>query len=671
MSESIFNNAIDLTDVPQDQWRKLYIGNGYRNVFYTTDQNREGRIVLFGYDLAGNPKTFICPHKSWIKFRVKYNTDEKDIFGNFIETRYFKSSYERKKRLDDIGQSLWIVECLKPEQEFLQEMFYKDCLDESFNTQPMRMQCIDLETEVSDVFVKPNDATNRINMITIYDSLTEKFYTWSLQKTSIDFKEEPLCNYPKDKFVLFDDFNDNEEKMLEHFLSWIEDNYADVSTSWNGKAYDWPYLVRRIENTLGKNQAARLSPVGKYRIKEINHDNVRADVGAEIEVDISGLFIADGLVLYRDKFLMAPALDGGYNLSNVGEHEDLGKKIQYEGTLKDLYVKDWDKFYEYNVRDVDLCARIIDKKKLVVLARKVSGRGLCPYSTIYASISYLTGSLIAFSRDKMGAIFQSYLNRPNVKEEYEGAFVFPPVQGVYRGGIACVDFNSLYPSSIRASNMSIETYVGKVSRMNVLFDNADQRRAFNMEEYIDINDGSIETLWFYPANGGKRKEVKREDIVKLVNERCIYTRNNTLFLKHSVKQGVISAWCKHFYNLRKTTKKKGQALDLEIYKGNVPKDQIAKAKLDVQNLDADQHSLKIMLNSVYGMFGTNHSPIYSAHIAQSITRTGKFCNISASKFIKKRFKELFGITDDYVSVTSGDTDSVHGKTHVFIRSIKN
>ena len=162
MSEEIFNNAIDLTDVPQDQWRKFYIGNGYRNVVYMTDHNREGQIILFGYDLAGNSKTFICPWKSHFKFKVKYDTDEKDIFGNYIETRYFKSSYERKKRLEDLGQSLYIVECLKPEQEFLQEMFYKDCLDPSFNTQELRMQFIDIETEISDVFVKPSDATNSI-----------------------------------------------------------------------------------------------------------------------------------------------------------------------------------------------------------------------------------------------------------------------------------------------------------------------------------------------------------------------------------------------------------------------------------------------------------------------------------------------------------------------------
>jgi SAM-dependent methyltransferase len=110
---------------------------------------------------------------------------------------------------------------MKPEQEFLHEMFYKDCLDTVFNNQPVRIQYIDIETEISDVFVRAKDATNRINMITIYDSLTEKFYTWSLEHSEIDFREEPLCNYPKDKFVFFE-FANNESRLLEHFLDWIE-----------------------------------------------------------------------------------------------------------------------------------------------------------------------------------------------------------------------------------------------------------------------------------------------------------------------------------------------------------------------------------------------------------------------------------------------------------------
>ena len=658
MSESIFSNAIYLDEVPHDQW-KNYFGNGYRSVAYLTDHEKKGQIVFFGFDTVGNRKTYIIPWKSWIKYRVKYETPEKDIYENFVETKWYNSSFERKKRLDDIGSSLHIVECLRPEQEFLQEAFYKVALDPDFNKQDLRVQFIDIETEISEVFEKPADARNRINMITIYDSETQKYYTWSLEHAKIDFKEEPLCNYPKSKFVFYE-FHDNEERLLEHFLDWVEANYPDVSMGWNIKGYDWPYIVRRIENVLGKGAAARLSPVGKYRIKEINHDNERADVGAEIEVDIAGLFIADGLVLYRDKFHLAGGpLDGGHGLSNVGEHEGLGKKIQYKGTLKDLYLKDYQKFYEYNVRDVDLVVKIEEKCKMIALSRMVAGAGLCNYDTIYSSISYLIGSVTQFARLFMDRIFQSYLNVKKERESYEGAYVFEPIPGVYDGGIACVDFNSLYPSSIRVMNLSPETYVGKLSRiMDIDKLGGAWRVAFNSEGPIDLNDPTLDELWFYPQGDiKKRKKVKKEAIMKLLETKCIFTRNNTLFLKHSVKQGVVSGWCKHFYNLRKTTKKKMQALDLALYNGEIPKDKIAETKVEIQNLDAKQMAYKLAINSIYGILGTNHSPLYIVELAQTITRLGKFCNISASKFIAKTFKERFGADENYITAVSGDTDS--------------
>lgn len=670
MSESVFSKAIYLDEVPHDQW-KNYFGNGYRSVAYLTDHERKGQIVLFGFDTVGNRKTFIIPWKSWIKYRVKYETSEKDIYENYVETKWFNSSFDRKKRLDDIGSSLHIVECLRPEQEFLQEAFYKVALEPDFNKQDLRVQFIDIETEISEVFEKPVDARNRINMITVYDSETKKYYTWSLEHAEIDFKEEPLCNYPKDKFVFFE-FNNKEDKLLEHFIDWIEANYPDVSYGWNIKAFDWPYIVRRIENVLGKSAAMRLSPVGKYRIKDINHDNERADVGAEIEVDISGLFIADGLVLYRDKFHIAGGpLDGGHGLSNVGEHEGLGKKIQYKGTLKDLYLKDYQKFYEYNVRDVDLCVKIEDKCKLVNLSRMVAGAGLCNYDTIYSSISYLIGSVTQFARLFMDRIFQSYLNAKKDREPYEGAYVFEPIPGVYDGGIACVDFNSLYPSSIRAMNLSPETYVGKVSRiMDIDQLGNGWRIAFNSEEPIDLSDPDIDELWFYPAGDiKKRRKIKKSSLLETLKTKCIFTRNNTLFLKHSVKQGVVSGWCKHFYNLRKTTKKKMQALDLAIYKGEIPQDKIEETKVEIQNLDAKQMAYKLAINSIYGILGTNHSPLYIVELAQTITRLGKFCNISASKYIAEVFRTRYGAGKNYISAVSGDTDSQFVNISCIVQSL--
>ena len=667
MSETVFSNAIYLEDIPRDHWKK-YIGNGYRSVAYLTDHNRNGQIVLFGFDPVGNRKNFIIPWKSHISYRVKYETDKKDIYDNYVETRYYNSSFERKKRLEDIGNSLFIVECLRPEQEFLQEAFYDVCLNQDFNKQTMRIHFIDIETEISDEFEKPTTARNRINMVTVYDTQTEKYYTWSLSHAKIDFKEEPLCNYPKEKFVFFE-FNDNEPKMLEHFLDWIEANYADTVVGWNIKAYDIPYIVRRIENVLGKNAASRLSPIGKYRIKEINHNNARADVGAEIEVDIAGLFIADDLVLYRDKFHIAGGpLDGGHGLSNVGEHEGLGKKIQYEGTLKDLYIKDYQKFYEYNVRDVDLVVKIEDKCKLVNLARMVAGAGLCNYDTIYSSISYLIGSVTQFARSMMGRVFQSYLNSKKDPETYEGAYVFPPIPGVYRGGIACVDFNSLYPSSIRAMNLSPETYVGKVSNITDFDKLGGQwRQVFNSEPPIDLNDESITELWFFPNGDARRKrKIKKTDLMELLKTKLIFTRNNTLFLKHSVKQGVVSGWCKHFYNLRKTTKKKMQALEYALYKNEIPEDKIEETKTEVQNLDARQMAYKLAINSIYGILGTNHSPLYIVELAQTITRLGKFCNLSANKFIGNVFKQRYNVDESYITSVSGDTDSVSGDTTILI-----
>lgn len=667
MSETVFSNAIYLEDIPRDHWKK-YIGNGYRSVAYLTDHNRNGQIVLFGFDPVGNRKNFIIPWKSHISYRVKYETDKKDIYDNYVETRYYNSSFERKKRLEDIGNSLFIVECLRPEQEFLQEAFYDVCLDQDFNKQTMRIHFIDIETEISDEFEKPTTARNRINMVTVYDTQTEKYYTWSLSHAKIDFKEEPLCNYPKEKFVFFE-FNDNEPKMLEHFLDWIEANYADTVVGWNIKAYDIPYIVRRIENVLGKNAASRLSPIGKYRIKEINHNNARADVGAEIEVDIAGLFIADDLVLYRDKFHIAGGpLDGGHGLSNVGEHEGLGKKIQYEGTLKDLYIKDYQKFYEYNVRDVDLVVKIEDKCKLVNLARMVAGAGLCNYDTIYSSISYLIGSVTQFARSMMGRVFQSYLNSKKDPETYEGAYVFPPIPGVYRGGIACVDFNSLYPSSIRAMNLSPETYVGKVSNITDFDKLGGQwRQVFNSEPPIDLNDESITELWFFPNGDARRKrKIKKTDLMELLKTKLIFTRNNTLFLKHSVKQGVVSGWCKHFYNLRKTTKKKMQALEYALYKNEIPEDKIEETKTEVQNLDARQMAYKLAINSIYGILGTNHSPLYIVELAQTITRLGKFCNLSANKFIGNVFRQRYNVDESYITSVSGDTDSFWGDTKIML-----
>lgn len=690
MSENIFNSTIYLDDIPKEDWHN-YIANGYRNICYILDNEKNGNIVLFGFNVHNEPTRFVCKWKSHVKFNVKFKTDEKDIYGRFVVTKEFRNIFERKKWIE-AANGLNIIECLRPEQEFAQYMWSDFVFNDDFNKQPLRIHYFDIETEISAEFMLPSKANNRINMMTIYDSLTEKFYTWSLLHAEINFNEEPLKNYPKNKFVFFE-FDNNERKMLEHFLSWYEKNYPDVNFGWNTKAYDIPYLVRRIENVLGKKDASRLSPINKYYIKEVNHLNSRADAGAEIEVNIDGLFVADGLILYRDKFQINKP-DGGFSLDNIGEVEECGNKIQYSGTLKDLYLNDYQKFYEYNVRDVDLAKRIEDKCKMIPLARTVTSFGLNSYQTIYSSISYLIGSVIAYAKTKLNSVMCSYLAEKKEISGFEGAFVFPTQAGVYKKGIGVIDFASLYPSIIQAFNISPETYCGKILIQYIDPSGALMPVDETNELYFDIFDDkvaknpNIACLYIKYPNGN-RKQIDLAKLREWIKEKGIYTANNTIFLKHEQKQGVISKWCEYFYGQRKTTKKKMLAIFHELHnsKNKFSKAEIKEKEAIEQNLNSRQLAMKTMINSIYGTMGTSFSPIANLDIAQTITRVGRFCNTQASIFVRKMFNEKYdknyqgfrikALTDDSkyyskadwinVAACGGDTDSCAGDTKITIK----
>jgi DNA polymerase elongation subunit (family B) len=734
---------IDLTNIDEKEIRNIF-GPGYRYCCYKTTgrrfgghgtqpSNGQGVILFLGYDKQGNPQNYKIPHKSHVKYVVKYKTQEKDIFGRYVETKYFNNTTDRKNFIDNFPDKANIIECLPPQNEFLHKYFDEYALDESFNTFPLRIQYYDIETEISDDgFEEASTARQRINMITIYDNKTEKFYTWSLEHIEPDFSDEYdengnlinsccLKDAPLDKFVIYE-FSDDEARMLRHFHDWFIRNRPDVFMGFNSQAFDLGYIMNRMERVLGnpdrvvdKEGHSRdrwckwvkdLSPVGKVRERHNNTDNERANKQAEYLYEIDGIFNADLLILYRDKYKIKQPLDGGNGLDNIGEVECGINKIHYKGTkapngetihsLKDLYLKDWNRFYKYNVMDVEVLRRVEEKVKTIPLSRTITSSGLSNYDAIYSSIGYLIGSLIMFAKTQMGIVFTSYKGVEKESIPFEGAFVFPPIPGLYRGGIMTVDFSSLYPSSIRAGNFSPETYVGKISRFPIEdptmefftkeppidlngIDIIGKDRRTNNEvdyderfkhKYENIDDTKIEKFYLLPANGGKQKVITRKQLDELLETKCIFTRNNTLFLKHSVKQGVVSSWSTHFYNLRKKTRKTMEKLDDDIFKGLIEKNKIKEAKEKIQNLNDKQQAIKIMINSIYGILSTSFSPVYNPYISQSITRLGKFLNISSSEFIKMWLKDNYGIKDDYIVTVSGDTDSAVSPTTLRIRKLQ-
>ena len=551
------------------------IGPGYRNVVYQSSKGG-GRIILYGYDKHNNPKTFTIPHISKAKYEVKFEAPDTSIFNKPVATKCFDTSYERYKWLQSLSDSVRVLEAHRPEVEFLHDQFSDIYLDPDFNTQPLRTHYLDIEIAIASKYepshnieiqkdgVKSNmrlddfisldlteqnkydvhdeetgqwstfnkssyygdefphaiDAAYPINLITIYDSKYKRYYTWVLGDVKNTFTKS-------DKDVILFKF-DKEADLLHNFIKWYRANYPDVITGWNIRYFDVPYIIRRLENVLGNKAASYISPVRKYRDRE-GFDAKGRETYCHM---IDGVTQLDMLPLYRDKFMFALALDGGYNLDNVAEHELGEHKLKYDGTFKDFYTRDFQKFFEYNVRDVELTVKLEEKLQMISLARKIAADGLCQYETIYYSLPYLIGSLSLFAKTKMdGKVFPSYAQHENEREDFEGAYVFPAQKGFYQHGIACIDLNSLYPNTIISINCSPETKVGQVT-------NNDEDDTFTVR-----------------SPNGLRKTFTREQFDHILAKKCILTKNNTLFLKHEHQEGLIPMWSEYFYNARKVDQK--------------------------------------------------------------------------------------------------------------------
>ena len=113
---------------------------------------------------------------------------------------------------------------------------------------------------------------------------------------------------------------------------------------------------------------------------------------------IAGVSILDYLQLYK-KYTFSER--SSYRLDNIGEFEVGEKKIEYEGTLNDLYENDIDKFVKYNLQDVKLVKKLDDKLDFIEIARGIAHLGHIPYEDVFMSSRYLEGAILVYLKKKI------------------------------------------------------------------------------------------------------------------------------------------------------------------------------------------------------------------------------------------------------------------------------
>lgn len=480
----------------------------------------------------------------------------------------------------------------KFEYQFLVER-YPDHIDYEFDS--LTILNFDIEVDSTNGFPEPSQATETVTAITAV--VKGHYHIWGLQPYTA--KNSNVTYYE----------SETEFQLLNKFLDFWSKISPDVVTGWNTDTFDVPYMYNRLTNVLGERKAKLLSPwkIAKKRtvwIKNQPHEII----------DLYGIQQLDYLLLYK---VFTYKKQESYKLDNIA-HVELGeKKLSYEEhqTLDKLYEQDFDRYVDYNIRDVELVDKLEDKLGLMRLAISLAYTTHVNFTDTMKQVR-MWDSFIYYWLNKEKIVLPP--NLPHSKEyKYEGAYVKEPVVGKH-GWILSLDYNSLYPSIIRFLNISPETLVNE-----------------------RVNNVSV-------ASFLSRK-------VETSNTECAVAANGTMYTRN--EHSLLPRMVREVY----TERKKNKNLSIEA-KRQLEDSSLSKKEKDDLKRKASIHGVldkaqKVVLNSLYGALGNEYFRLYSTPMAEAITVSGQLAIQWVAKDINEYLSKLIGVQKDYVIY--GDTDSVY------------
>jgi len=493
-----------------------------------------------------------------------------------------------------------------------------DIYDSDIPSTGHRVLTFDIEVEMITGLPNTKEAQNEITAIAAHDSTTKLFEVFVLDK------ERKIKNnaksFNKDGREVSIHVFDNEQNLLLAFLNYYEEINPTIITGWNIDFFDIPYLYNRLKNVCGEGHAKRLSPIGQafwspYREK----------------FSFGGVSILDYINLYKT---YTYTLEASYTLNYIATKE-LGKgKIEYEGSLDDLFETDLEKFIEYNIVDVDLVVGLDNKLQFIELCRAVCHAGFVPYEDYIYSSKWLEGACLGYLKTKGLVATNKPKDRKermqalkdNNQEKFIGAYVKEPIVGKY-DWIYDLDLTSLYPSIIMTLNISPETKVGKIEN----WDAEANIKGLDTTYQLVGKDGDK-----YTYTTQELKEVIKDSNLGVAANGVLYTQD-----KPGLIADILNNWFDKRVEFRKLEKKYGEAKDTEKYEF------YAKRQL-VQ---------KILLNSMYGVLGLPAFRFYDVDNAEAVTLTGQTVIKKTAEMANRKYWKELGTTDDYNVYI--DTDSIY------------
>jgi DNA polymerase elongation subunit (family B) len=465
----------------------------------------------------------------------------------------------------------------------------------------------DIEVEMESGLPDTEKAENELTAIGLQDNITNQYWVLIMDKKG------KMVERKTDKAIILP-FRD-ERDMCMKFLELYEGIAPDILTGWNIDNFDIPYLFNRMKRILGESQAKRLSPIGQafyspYRQRWF----------------FAGVSCLDYLSLYK-KFNYNELPN--YRLDTIGTIELDKGKIEYQGSLDDLFNEDIEKFIEYNLVDVEIVVELDKKLQFIDLCRGICHAGHVPYEDFVYSSKYLEGALLCFLKRK-GLVAPNKPSdrkemmqalRDNEQEKFIGAYVKDPIVGKY-DWVYDLDLTSLYPSIIMTINISPETKVAKIADWDV------QKYMKREVDYYQMGDDKI-------SRDNLEKYIKEADLT--------ISSNGVLYRKDKIGciPEILDIWFNERVEFRKLEKKYGKEGDKEKY-AFYGKRQLVQ---------------KILLNSLYGVLGLPAFRFYDVDNAEAVTTTGQTVIKNSANMGNIKYNKELGTTDVDSNIYI-DTDSV-------------
>jgi DNA polymerase elongation subunit (family B) len=335
--------------------------------------------------------------------------------------------------------------------------------------------------------------------------------------------------------------------------------------------------------------------------------------GEVIAFEMAGIQQLDYYDLFT-KFGYTYGMQESYKLDHIA-HVVLGeRKLSYDehGSLHSLYKHDFQKFIDYNIKDVQIVDRLEEKMGLITLAMTMAYRGGVNYSETFGTVQIWDSILYRLLFKQQIACPPKFSKQ---KVPYPGAYVKEPQTGMH-DWVVSFDLNSLYPMIIVQYNMSPETVLE--GKQHLGLEPVDKLLS---SDEIEIPEGTT------MAASGVR------------------------FSKDQV--GIIPAIIKQYYDERRVIKK--AMLEAQQEYQTTPTKRLENKMTILEN---QQMSIKILMNSLYGALGNKHFRYFNNHVAEAITTSGQLSIRWAEEAINKEMNTaLDTLGKDYVIAI--DTDSLY------------